>query len=363
MKANYELFMLFLMFGVAQCDNDDGNNNNPDQPDNVVIISENIVVPTGWSGDSVYIIKSYDFYIESTLSIQPGTIIKFHPAEGPYLMLGGSGKIIAQGTSSKPIVFTSFKDDEHGGDNNKDGQNTQPAAKDWGGINTNGCDGSVFKYCCFYYGGNDLYNATFTLFGDNTRIEYCTFANNDGSYDHVGVLDASDGGHGTIIKNNIFYNNKRPLTISSMFDMDDSNIFHDPANPAQTNHLNGIFVDMEYSITEERQWAETEVAFVIDGYQRYIDHGGSLVLADNVVIKFQESGELWLEEGAGQLINHDGPGVYFTSYRDDTRKGDTNGDGNASSPAHGDWSGIYDNSLSIPSPYFYNWGNIMYDSY
>jgi len=53
----------------------------------------------------------------------------------------------------------------------------------------------------------------------------------------------------------------------------------------------------------------------------------------------------------------------FTSFKDDSRGGDTNGDGAATSPSDEDWIGIYDNSLSIPSPYYYQWSNIYYDSY
>jgi len=40
---------------------------------------------------------------------------------------------------------------------------------------------------------------------------------------------------------------------------------------------------------------------------------------------------------------------------------DTNGGGSSTTPTNGDWVGIYDNSLTIPSPYYFNWSNIHYD--
>ena len=359
MKTIRKILLLIIMFFPAACDDDDNGHDYYD----VVYVLENITEPVTWYDQTVYIIMKYDFYVEDILTIEPGAIIKFHPADGPYMMMSGNGRVIANGTSSKPIIFTSYHDDDHGGDNNENGNHSDPYPRDWGEINTNGTTGSGFRYCEFYYGGAVLFNATLTIYGGEARVEYCKFINNDGSYDHKGVLDASDAESGTIIRNNVFYNNQRPLSISSFVDIDDSNVFHNPDNEDEGNQYNGIFVDMLYSITESRQWLETEVAFVIDGYQRYIDEGGSLTVGNNVVIKFCSTGELWLENGAGQLHNHDGAGVFFTSIKDDTKKGDTNGDGNATSPSIGDWSGIYDNSLSIPSPYFYNWGNILYDSY
>ena len=116
----------------------------------------------------------------ATLIIEPGTIIKFHPINGPYLVLGTGGKIIANGTAAEPIIFTSFKDDAHGGDTNKDGSSTTPAVGDWFQINTNGEQDSLFNYCHFYYGGGGSYLNTLELFSSKATVTNCVFAFNKG---------------------------------------------------------------------------------------------------------------------------------------------------------------------------------------
>lgn len=377
MKQRITLFiamlLLPLLIGFVGCSDDDpasppgGGGGGGGGGSNVVTITENITSPRTFSGDSVYVIRKYDFYVESTLTIQPGTVVKFHPSDGPYCMLGGSGVINAVGTSSEPIVFTSWRDDAHGGDTNGDGAGSTPAPRDWGEINTNGENGSTFSYCHFYYGGNVGYHATLTLYGNNITVTHCLFAFNDGSYasaaGDVGVLDASDAGSGTVIRNNVFYANVRPMSISTEFDLDNSNTFHNPDNTSQRNVYNGIFVDTIEDIDSHITWSETEVAFVIDDNDFWIESSYTLTLANNVVLKFKSDSVMLLADGASALVNRDGPGVYFTSYRHDDHKGDTNGDGNATTAAPGDWIGIYDDSMSIPSPYYFLWPNILYAVY
>ena len=109
-------------------------------------------------------------------------------------------------------------------------------------------------------------------------------------------------------------------------------------------------------------WTETEVPYVIDDNDFWIEADNTLTLGNNVVLKFKSGSTMLLESGPSNIVNRNGTGVYFTSWKDDVHKGDTNGNG-ASTGEADDWGGIYDDSMSIPSPYYFTWANILYDSY
>ena len=347
-------FFVFLSFFAVSCDNE--NNEEPEEQTNIVYIEDDIYDVTTWYSDSIYVIKAWDFYVMNSLTIQPGTIIKFHP-DGAFLMLGSGGTINAKGTASRHIIFTSWKDDSAGGDTNGDGNASNPSVGDWGMISTNSENGSVFEYCEFHYGGGSAYTSTLEVYGNNISVKNCLFANNSGADGSgwYGALEATYGGPACVITGNIFYNNIRPLSVGTVYSIDDSNIFHNPADAGIKNTYNAIFVYSGEEIKSHISWEEDEVPFVIDDNDFWI-YNGSLTLADQVVLKFRSGSAMVLDGGPDDIINHDGPGVYFTSYKDDSKKGDTNGDGDASSPSAGDWLGIHDNLNSIDLA----WANILY---
>jgi hypothetical protein len=82
----------------------------------------------------------------STLTVTPGTTFKLY---GNVLTV--NGRLLARGTAANQIVFTSYRDDAHGGD--ADGDPTPPDHGNWSGLVINGA-GSVLNHTWIGYGGH-----------------------------------------------------------------------------------------------------------------------------------------------------------------------------------------------------------------
>src|SRR5262245_45932559 len=88
--------------------------------------SGDIPAGTVWHNTEVQqIIGNVHIPAEVTLTIEPGTVVKFDAGHGYSIQV--EGRILAQGTAAQSIVLTSSYDDTAGGDTNQDQNNTFPA--------------------------------------------------------------------------------------------------------------------------------------------------------------------------------------------------------------------------------------------
>ena len=81
----------------------------------LVRITSNITENTTWTSDKIYILGGRIAVVDGvTLTIEAGTIIKGETGTGPNataLLVARGGKLMAEGTATAPIIFTSFADE------------------------------------------------------------------------------------------------------------------------------------------------------------------------------------------------------------------------------------------------------------
>jgi hypothetical protein len=87
----------------------------PTEPSGNVVVTGNISSNTTWTADKIYQLGGRITVLDGvTLTIEPGTIIKGEAGTGANataLLIARGGKLDAQGTASKPIIFTSVADE------------------------------------------------------------------------------------------------------------------------------------------------------------------------------------------------------------------------------------------------------------
>ncbi|MGJ1204182.1 hypothetical protein [Sphingobacterium lactis] len=355
------LFMLFTVSAIISCSKEDTAEPIPPVPTcEMIKVSGKIDKPTVWEPGFVYVIEGSDLRIESVLTIKPGVIVKVKNARiGVY----ENGKILAEGTSEKRIIFTSLADDRYCGDTNGDLLATKPEKGDWVSINLSGTVGSVFKYVDIFYAGQ-------SSGGTNRAVDIAWSQSASFTFDHCRIAHTMDGprsdsqafyGSSAMVDdkvskftNNALYDNGKPIYFNAFYTLDPSNVFHNPEKPSEKNKHNGIYL---YGTVKDKSvaWNIKEVPYVVNQYFQ-VANASTINIGPNVTVKFMSS-SAGLHRNAPQNIILN-PTAVLTSYKDDKQGGDTNADGNITVPTKGDWTGF--RNAYGGSPSWQQGPNILY---
>lgn len=266
------------------------------------------------------------------LTIDPGTVIKSSDRGNLKIY----GEFSAIGSEESPIVFTSENDDLYGGDSVNDTLNTLPQPADWESIVVIGSTSSTanadFLNCVFRYGGGvtstkgllDLHNYS-AVEVDSCRFE---FGNSHG----ITSVDAKIS-----IKNSFFSSNGSYATNLKTTE------FSGFENNSCANNGSDLF-------GIHGNFNESQILPVINSGSYYmigrieIERGVAVTIEPGVIIKasrysYFNNNNFDIRGSLIAIGTVDEP-IIFTSYKDDTYAGDTNNDGNETTPEMGDWDGI-----------------------
>lgn len=198
-KLKFTLVALFSsLILLSSCSDNDDDDNNTNPVVGAETVSGNITANKTLTANKIWTLNGYVRVMSgATLTIEPGTIIKGDKASKAALIIERGGKINANGTAEKPIVFTSAQ------------AAGSRAIGDWSGIivcgkstiNTAGgvgqYEGGILGSDVAQYGGTDPADNSGVL--RYVRIEYAGIAIQQDR--EINSLTLCAVGSGTVVEN------------------------------------------------------------------------------------------------------------------------------------------------------------------
>ena len=282
--------------------------------------------------------RSITVQLGNRLLLDAGIVCKLF---GPGVTLTGNGPIVTSGTAVLPVVFTSLRDDQYGGDTENDGP-TSGTPGDWGQlrlVQTVGTLNNTFVRYGGRAGGGGEQPAVALVTAPST-LTSCWVQHSLGR-----ALQTSLAAEPTVTGCHFDYNGMPPIDVQLR------------AVPGFRNNTAGQNAGGSYMRIYDpvipAGGSVTIYPFNYPGAALVADAtltvagGRALTLEAGVVLKFDGQHRLHATGGRLDLRGTGTEPVVVTSLVDDEFGNDTNGDGGATTPARGDWSKVEFNASSV----------------
>ena len=277
-------------------------------------ITENITVNTTWKASDTYIIDGTVAVEGATLTIEPGTTVKFQ--QGAELDIGynNSGSVlVANGTATEPITFTSAA--------------TNPAAGDWDYIYFgNGASGSSMTYCNVYYGGGyNTYSGMIQLSDCHITMDHCNIQYSP----NYGVALESNAYFTAFTNNNLANITNHPIKL----DANSAHTIGTGNTITGSSSTKGIYIAGGTFDKANETWLAQTVPYVINGTV-YIQNtaGAQLTIEAGATISFTQGSQMEVGYASG---------TYGTIIANGTSSAPITFTSASPSPTAGDWDAIF----------------------
>ncbi|MBI5019935.1 MAG: right-handed parallel beta-helix repeat-containing protein [Ignavibacteriales bacterium] len=281
-----------------------------------------------------YVLGSYMVYAGGSMHIASGNMLKF--TSGGRLDVVGSLNAVA--SSGNNIQFSSYLDDNLGGDTNADGTATAPASRNWDGVvfEDASIDGScLMTRCKITFAGSGNIGGI-TMYNASPTIDSCDMANN-----YYGAM-MQYVSNPNFINNTIGSSVMVPIAMSFSANPNFvNNTFSFSDNAYDAIGLLGGTLPANAVLPIRSVTSIPNVTYLLLEAVT-VPVGNSLTINKGIVIKGYSNYHRIIVQGKLTANATPDSMIVITSAKDDNfgNPGDSNKDGTQTTPTKGDWGGI-----------------------